>query len=322
MRVLDSPICWKALMKTQAALADIALIVQAKQALSRRTTFLSIWIQVSRMRKNLQIYQRAKQTQKGMRTREKEQMFLLSHRTHRKENLRLHMMMRHNFNTYSSDALLRRNIYVTAEKVLQLSQTFKDIEGFARGRRNGTPVPHLLGVETTPSETTNLQRLDDAPASPKRKRTKKFIAAALLCQTCGRTYKKGSSLYIHLKYDCGKTPLVCGYEGCGVKTTRKASMKRHLEKQHLIIANWERTKATPPLLEVRKYIHEGRQPEETPKVRVWNAAAVPVHSMLIRDQTQICLAVHMKSRHPDVIVVDSKWHSGLKGHQEDWKEEK
>ncbi|CAH1964258.1 unnamed protein product [Acanthoscelides obtectus] len=34
------------------------------------------------------------------------------------------------------------------------------------------------------------------------------------------------------------------------------------------------------------------------------------------------LAVHMKSRHPDVIVVDNKWHAGLKGHSEDWNDEK
>lgn len=41
-----------------------------------------------------------------------------------------------------------------------------------------------------------------------------------------------------MKYDCGKEAIICGYPNCGVKVTRKSSMKRHLGL-HGIFNDWE-----------------------------------------------------------------------------------
>lgn len=58
------------------------------------------------------------------------------------------------------------------------------------------------------------------------------------CNKCGKGYARKMSLYVHNKYDCGKEAMRCGYPNCGVKTTRKSSMKRHMTK-HKIFEDWE-----------------------------------------------------------------------------------
>lgn len=51
------------------------------------------------------------------------------------------------------------------------------------------------------------------------------------CDVCGRSYAYRSSLYRHLKYECGKAPqFQCPY--CPRKTKQKLNLREHIRMLH------------------------------------------------------------------------------------------
>ena len=51
------------------------------------------------------------------------------------------------------------------------------------------------------------------------------------CEGCGRSYAYRSSLYRHIKYECGKPPqFQCPY--CPRKTKQKLNLKEHIRMLH------------------------------------------------------------------------------------------
>lgn len=54
-----------------------------------------------------------------------------------------------------------------------------------------------------------------------------------MCTKCNRTYTHRNSLYVHMKFDCGKEPAFgCPYLGCTYKAKRKNNMVRHYKNIH------------------------------------------------------------------------------------------
>lgn len=63
---------------------------------------------------------------------------------------------------------------------------------------------------------------------------KLFVGAAPLfyCTKCQRSYTQQHSLYVHIKYDCGKLPTIC-CDKCNYRTKRKEHLKRNMyENRH------------------------------------------------------------------------------------------
>ncbi|XP_073977308.1 longitudinals lacking protein, isoforms A/B/D/L-like isoform X2 [Rhodnius prolixus] len=56
---------------------------------------------------------------------------------------------------------------------------------------------------------------------------------SLRCERCGNIYKYRKGLYQHLKYECGKEPMLrC--EFCPHKTKHKFNLKRHIMVKHIM----------------------------------------------------------------------------------------
>lgn len=54
------------------------------------------------------------------------------------------------------------------------------------------------------------------------------------CPKCDKEYYQKHSLYIHLKYDCGKdAPFKCGL--CTYRTKRRANLKRHMHQHSKLV---------------------------------------------------------------------------------------
>lgn len=68
-----------------------------------------------------------------------------------------------------------------------------------------------------------------------------FAGAPLFqCPNCGKVYVQKESLYVHVRYDCGKLPsLECMHEQCNYKSKRKNNLKRHIQTKHGITENVE-----------------------------------------------------------------------------------
>lgn len=55
------------------------------------------------------------------------------------------------------------------------------------------------------------------------------------CPNCGKNYTYHSSLYRHLRYECGRDPeFICPF--CPHKTKRKSSLQGHISNRHPDIA--------------------------------------------------------------------------------------
>ncbi|XP_030765790.1 zinc finger protein 585A-like [Sitophilus oryzae] len=80
----------------------------------------------------------------------------------------------------------------------------------------------------------------DCQYSANRKHDVKRHLVIYSCDVCRRTYTKWSSLYVHMKYDCGdKRVWTCQIQNCNFKSTRTGNMKRHISGVHGIYENIE-----------------------------------------------------------------------------------
>lgn len=64
-----------------------------------------------------------------------------------------------------------------------------------------------------------------------------FLSEYYNCFKCNKEYARKSSLIYHEKYDCCTQVLVCCFENCMKRITRRSSMKRHMRKHNVL--DWE-----------------------------------------------------------------------------------
>lgn len=78
-----------------------------------------------------------------------------------------------------------------------------------------------------------MEILDSAVAPSKKKRKSYKGRNPAVCQNCNRSYQHKSSLYLHQKYQCGKSAqLKCGIHGCSYITNYPGNLKSHTKNIH------------------------------------------------------------------------------------------
>lgn len=59
-----------------------------------------------------------------------------------------------------------------------------------------------------------------------------FFSGLWVCSTCGKSYTRKHSHYIHTRYDCGFEGYACNVPGCPVRAKRLHDLKRHIALKH------------------------------------------------------------------------------------------